>query len=158
MCRDTLLIALMLLCCAASKNLDAATYTWDGGGGTGVWETGCNWSGGTAPAIGNTCTTDVLIFTGSTQTTTLSDQDYFLAQLRFTGCCDFILDNCNSGDDLILDASSTACGREIIITTAINVEISIDIPSTNTVGLDMEIAAGGCPDIHLRNRSCTIGE
>ncbi|MFO8013058.1 MAG: autotransporter-associated beta strand repeat-containing protein, partial [Phycisphaerae bacterium] len=62
----------------------AATFTWDGGGGDDNWSTGLNWAGDAAPA--NPAANDDLAFAGSTRSTPNVDAPWSGVQsIGFTG-------------------------------------------------------------------------
>lgn len=72
--RNLILIALA----SFASTSPAATFTWDGGGSDGNWSTATNWSTNVAPAA----TGDLLIFAGTTNTTTNND---FVTSLATSG-------------------------------------------------------------------------
>ena len=71
------IVAVAWVAIAAAPAL-AQTFTWDGGGASGVWSDGSNWDGDSAPAAS---TTAAVIFAGSTNTTTSND----IADLTLSG-------------------------------------------------------------------------
>ncbi|MCB0644943.1 MAG: hypothetical protein KDC44_25025, partial [Phaeodactylibacter sp.] len=57
-------VLLLLLCCTVAINAGAATVTWDGDAGDGLWNTAANWDGDILP----TATDDVVIDNGDAVT------------------------------------------------------------------------------------------
>ena len=54
--RAAIVIALILGLGVGARNVEAASVTWDGEGGDGLWSTQENWSGDTLPQTGDTIT------------------------------------------------------------------------------------------------------
>ena len=130
-------IGLVLLLFASANEVNAAIKTWTGGSGSSSnWNTGANWSGGTAPVAG-----DDLVFDGSTR---LTNTNNFTAGTSFAS----ITFNSSAG-------AFTITGNQITLTGGItnnsanaqNIGLPIVIAATRTITgtiyLNGNITGGG---------------
>lgn len=138
-----------LLTAFASVTAQAATFTWNGGGGDNNWTTDLNWSGDNAP-IGDG--SDTLAFTGNTRTATVNT---FAADTVFNGI-NFLNDR-SSGKTAAFTNSGNrvTLGGNIVSTTVSSGSIS-DI-------LSMPLLLNGTRTITVNNNhhvtvSGVIGE
>ncbi len=128
----------LLLLCSLAFNANAATKTWDGGGGDNNWTTAANWDSDIAPVAG-----DALVFAGSTRTSPSND---FAAATSFvsitfsSGASAFTL----SGNSVTLSGGAsaiTASNTSLTMTIGINIIFGTAAPTiTSTSGGTLNIS------------------
>jgi autotransporter-associated beta strand protein len=106
---------------AVNVRAGGTTYTWDGGGGNGLWTNAVNWNA----AIANTAADANLTFSGSVQTTTTNnyaaDTNIFRSIIFADGSADFTLN-----------------GNRIFLPNNI---VNNDTAGTHTINLDISATA-----------------
>jgi fibronectin-binding autotransporter adhesin len=116
-------LAFVVFAIIGPANLQAGgtTYTWDGGGGNGLWTNAANWN----TAIATTASDANLTFSGSVQTTTTNnyaiDTNIFRSIIFANGSADF-----------------TLTGNRILLPNNI---VNNDTAGTHTINLDISATA-----------------